>query len=248
MEIVVRYEPAVEAAQVGGDWYDAFLQRQGDTMIVIGDVVGHDAAAAAAMGQVRGLLRGIAATTGEGPAAVLSRLDQAMDLLQIDTTATAVVARVEQTADERQRGVTRLRWSNAGHPPPMVLSSEGSVALLADLAGFDADLLLGIDPAAARSETEIVLDRDATVLLYTDGLVERRGQSVDDGLRKLHDVLAELAGLTLDELCDRVLDRMLPAEPEDDVAMVAIRLHRQDQPRPLVAGPERIPPAVANDE
>jgi serine phosphatase RsbU (regulator of sigma subunit) len=130
----------------------------------------------------------------------------------------------------------------------MVLSSEGSVALLADLAGFDADLLLGIDPAAARSETEIVLDRDATVLLYTDGLVERRGQSVDDGLRKLHDVLAELAGLTLDELCDRVLDRMLPAEPEDDVAMVAIRLHRQDQPRPLVAGPERIPPAVANDE
>jgi serine phosphatase RsbU (regulator of sigma subunit) len=244
MEIVVRYEPAVEAAQVGGDWYDAFMQQHGATMIVIGDVVGHDAEAAAAMGQVRGLLRGIAATTGEGPAAVLSRLDRAMELLRIDTTATAVVARFEQTADERARGVTRLRWSNAGHPPPMAIHSDGSVTLLADLAAFDSDLLLGIDPAASRSETEIVLDRDATVLFYTDGLVERRGQSVDEGMRRLRDVLTEVADQTLDDLCDQVLERMLPAEPEDDVAMVAIRLHRQDQPRPAVAGPERVPAVV----
>jgi PAS domain S-box-containing protein len=111
--VVVRYQPAAQAAQVGGDWYDAFLQPDGATMIVIGDVIGHDTVAAAAMGQVRGLLRGIAANTGDGPADVLRSVDEVMQTLRIDTTATVIVARLEQTPDERSRGVTRLRWSNA---------------------------------------------------------------------------------------------------------------------------------------
>ena len=98
----MRYEPAAEAAQVGGDWYDAFLQPDGATVLVIGDVIGHDTVAAAAMGQVRTLLRGIAATTGDGPADVLRRVDQVMQTLQVDTTATAVVARLEQTPEERE--------------------------------------------------------------------------------------------------------------------------------------------------
>ena len=85
MHVVVRYEPAAEAAQVGGDWYDAFLQPDGATMFVIGDVVGHDTAAAAAMGQVRALLRAVAARTGDGPADVLCGVDQVIDLLQVDT-------------------------------------------------------------------------------------------------------------------------------------------------------------------
>jgi serine phosphatase RsbU (regulator of sigma subunit) len=248
MHVVVRYEPATEVAQVGGDWYDAFLQMDGSMVLVIGDVVGHDTEAAAAMGQVRGLLRGIAATTGDGPAAVLGRLDAAMDLLQVGTTATAVVARFEQTAEERRNGVTRLRWSSAGHPPPIAITPEGRVTVLAgDGDGDQADLLLGIDPATERTESEIVLARGATVLLYTDGLVERRGQSIDEGLAKLTGALGEIFARSLDDLCDEVIARMLPERPEDDVAIAAVRMHPQDQPRPPEAGPRRVPDAVPDE-
>ena len=244
VEVVVRYVPAAEAAQVGGDWYDAFLQPDGGTMLVIGDVVGHDTAAAAAMGQVRGLLRGIAFTTEQGPADVLTRLDAAIEGLQVATNATAVVGRLEQTRDERARGITRLRWSNAGHPPPMAVTPAGDVLVL---SGLEADLLLGIDPSSPRVESSVTLDRGATVLLYTDGLVERRGQSLDEGLERLREALGELADLPLERLCDALLDRLLPRKRDDDVAMVAVRLHAQDAPRPAEAGPERVPPEVPRD-
>ena len=224
VEVAVRYEPAAEAAQVGGDWYDAFLQPDGATVLIIGDVVGHDTEAAAAMGQVRGLLRGIAFTTGDGPAGILTRLDAAMEGLQVGTTATAVIARIEQEQDERERGVTRVRWSNAGHPPAMVINPDGSVLVL---AGTEADLLLGIDPQTSRVESEAVLDRGSTVLFYTDGLVERRGQNLDEGLARLRDALEELGDRSLEELCDAVLDRLLPERREDDVALVAVRPRAQ---------------------
>ena len=241
VEVVVRYAAAARAAQVGGDWYDAFLQPDGATMLVIGDVVGHDTAAAAAMGQVRGLLRGIAFTTEQGPAEVLTRLDAAIEGLQVGTTATVVVARLEQTPEERDRGITHLRWSNAGHPPPMAVTPAGEVLVL---AGVEADLLLGIDPESPRTSTKVTLDRGATVLLYTDGLVERRGQSLDEGLGRLREALGELAALPLAELCDALMRRLLPPTRDDDVAMVAVRLHRQDEPRPPEAGPQVVPPEV----
>ena len=243
-QVVVRYAPAAEAAQVGGDWYDAFLQPSGDTVLVIGDVVGHDSAAAAAMGQLRGLLRGIAFHSGSGPAAVLAGLDAAMEGLQVETTATAAVVRLEQTPDERSRGVSRVRWSSAGHPPPMVIGPDGSVLVL---SGVQADLLLGIDPGTRRVESVLTVDRGTTVLLYTDGLVERRDQSLEAGLALLRDALAELAPLPLEELCDALLARLLPARAEDDVALVAVRLHLQDRPRPVEAGPNRVPPTVPDE-
>ncbi|HKG51788.1 MAG TPA: SpoIIE family protein phosphatase, partial [Actinomycetales bacterium] len=241
LEVAVRYEPAAEAAQVGGDWYDAFLQADGSTVLVIGDVLGHDTAAAVAMGQVRGLLRGIAVTTGEGPARVLTRLDEAMEVLRVGTIATVVVARLEQTADEVERGVTRLRWSNAGHPPPMSIDPDGTVRVLGWLDGVDPDLLLGIDPKTPRTEFQAVLERGATVLLYTDGLVERRDQSIDEGLNRLRGALSNLAAYELDDLCDAVLVRMLPADAADDVAIAAVRLHRQD----AAAAPKADPEAAA---
>ncbi|MBC7638726.1 MAG: SpoIIE family protein phosphatase, partial [Rhodoferax sp.] len=243
-QIVVRYVPAAQAASVGGDWFDAFLQPDGATILVIGDVMGHDTAAAAAMGQVRSLLRGIAWHSGAAPAEVLSGLDAAMQGLQVGTTATAVVARLEQSLDERGRGVTRLRWSNAGHPPPMAINADGTVMVL---SGVDHDLLLGFDPLTRRAESSVMLDRGATVLLYTDGLVERRGQDLDEGLALLRETLTELVDLPLDELCDVLLRRMLPVEAEDDVALVAVRLHLQDAPRPAEAGPERVPPNVPDE-
>ncbi|MXG90026.1 SpoIIE family protein phosphatase [Nocardioides flavescens] len=250
LHVVVRYEPAAQAAQVGGDWYDAFLQPGGATSVVIGDVIGHDTAAAAAMGQLRGLLRGIAVAFDESPATVLSRVDRAMKTLMIDTTATAVVARFEQTAQERRDGVTRFRWSNAGHPPPLVaVPADGYgatvevVALSPDDPGAPYELLLGLDPEAERTDSVVTLPRGVTVLLYTDGLVERRGRLIDEGVAQLREVVAELVGaeLTLDELCDELLRRMLPESNEDDVAIVAVRLHPEDRPRPPEAGPRRVP-------
>ena len=243
-EIAVRYLPAAEAARVGGDWYDAFMQPGGATMLVIGDVVGHDTEAAAAMGQLRGLLRGIATYSDAGPAEVLRGLDTSMTTLQTETLATAAVARFEQTPDEGERGITRMRWANAGHLPPLVVNPDGSVA---ELASWKGDLLLGVDDETVRRESVVTLDRGATVLLYTDGLVERRDADLDAGLVRLRDALVELADRPLEQLLDDLLERLVDGTPEDDVALVAVRLHRQDRPRPAEAGPNDVPPNVPDD-
>ncbi len=239
-EIVVRYLPAAAAAAVGGDWYDAFLQPDGATMLVIGDVAGHDTAAAATMGQLRSLLRGIATSHDEaGPADVLTRLDASMALLRVETLATAAVARFEQDMEERERGLTRMRWSSAGHFPPVTVHPDGTVAAL-DTAGRP-EMLLGVDPDTRRSETVVTLDRGVTVLLFTDGLIERRDSDIDDGMDRLLGALADLADLPLQEVCDRVIERMVEGQPDDDVALVAVRLHPVDRPRPAEAGPEVLP-------
>jgi serine phosphatase RsbU (regulator of sigma subunit)/PAS domain-containing protein len=245
-EIVVRYLPATEAAAVGGDWYDAFLSSDGATTLVIGDVAGHDTAAAATMGQLRSLLRGIAIGTGAAPADVLRDLDRSMALLRLPTLVTATVARLEQAPGEIGAGTTRLRWSNAGHPPPVVLAPDGAVTVLAE---GRADMLLGVDPGRPRRESVAVLDRGTTVLLYTDGLVERRGSDLDEGQVRLTEALAQLADRPLPELCDLLVERMIDRDPDDDVAFVAVRLHPQDRPRPASAGrvdvPDGLPPDPA---
>jgi serine phosphatase RsbU (regulator of sigma subunit) len=117
-------------------------------------------------------------------------------------------------------------WSNAGHPPPVLLTPAGTATSLQAEA---AELLLGVLPEAPRSESVVALEAGSTVLLHTDGLVERRGEALDDGLARLHRVLEELAAQDLDlgALCDEVLARMLPERPEDDVALLAVRLHPQ---------------------
>jgi PAS domain S-box-containing protein len=230
-EIEVRYVPAAEGAEIGGDWYDAFLQPAGATVLAIGDVVGHDTRAAASMGQVRGLLRGISYARNGSPAEVLTELDRAVQGLRLDTMATALVARLE-TADRRRddaRKDTRLRpdqvllrWASAGHPPPVVLGADGTVTVL---EAARADLLLGVAPESPREDRAVVLDRGSAVLLYTDGLVERRDRDIDAGTGELVKVLAECVDLPLGELCDRVLERMFLPDAEDDVAILAVRLH-----------------------
>jgi PAS domain S-box-containing protein len=240
-EIVVRYRPAVEVAEVGGDWYDAFLQPSGATVLVIGDVVGHDTAAAAAMGQLRGMLRGIAYRDGAGPAAVLTELDAAIQGLGMGTMATAAIARVEQTPEERSAGLTRLRWSNAGHPPPLLLHEDGRTE---ELAHPRAEMMLGVDPTARRTDSVVTVTRGATLLLYTDGLVEGRDLPLDEGIARLRSAVTELAGEPLSVLCDEVIERLRPEGLQDDVALVAIRLHREDRPRPPEAGPRQVPDPV----
>jgi PAS domain S-box-containing protein len=240
-EIVVRYVPAAAGAEIGGDWYDAFVQRDGATMLVIGDVVGHDSGAAAAMGQLRGLLRGIAHHTGGTPAEVLTGLDQASAGLDLDTMATALVARLEQDDPELAVAETRVRWSTAGHPPPVLIGADGTVTLL---DGEDPDMLLGVEPDRPRSDRVAIIDRGGTLLLYTDGLVERRDRDIDAGMAELVRVLSGLTELPLQELCDRLLERMYLPDTEDDVALLAVRVHPQDEPRPSEAGPQRVPPGI----
>jgi serine phosphatase RsbU (regulator of sigma subunit) len=130
------------------------------------------------------------------------------------------VARLERPT-LRGSGWRRLRWANAGHPPPALIGPDGAVRLL---GGPSGDLLLGVDPEGARSEPVVSVETGTTLFLYTDGLVERRDRSIDEGLDRLVELLGELADRPLEELCDAVLDRMLPATPQDDVALLALRV------------------------
>ena len=233
LQIAVRYVPAAHEVQVGGDWYDAFSVADGSTQLVVGDVSGHDRDAAAAMAQVRNVLRGIAHTMVAPPAAVLVSLDQAMADLTVGVLATAILAKVEQTEADAVRGLRTLRWSNAGHPPPVLIGPDGGARLLTR----PVDRLLGVHPDAVRRDHTETLAPGATVVFYTDGLVERRGVPLDEGfewLRSTAEVLAE-RGLPLEELCDGLLEE-LGADLEDDVALLAVRAHPEDRPRPAEAG------------
>ena len=241
LDVAVRYVPAARAAQVGGDWYDAFLQTSGSTVVVIGDVMGHDRHAAAVMSQVRTLLRGIAATTGGSPAEVLRSLDAVLDTLRVDAMATAVVGRLEQTAEDRAAGTTRFRWTNAGHLPPLLVAPDGTVR---ELRAPRPELVLGVSPENARTDSVVEIPRGSTVLLYTDGLVERRGAHLQEGIDGLAELVAELApeararaagSATLDAafLADAVLARGLAGDaPEDDIALLVVHLGLQDGSRP----------------
>jgi serine phosphatase RsbU (regulator of sigma subunit) len=236
LEVAVRYVPAASLAQVGGDWYDAFPLEDGRTALVIGDVTGHDRYAAAAMAQVRNVLRGIAHSRRDSPAAVLAALDRAMRDLEVGTLATAILATVEQGRDDPVAGVRVLRWSNAGHPPPLFIGADGTVIVLERAP----DLLLGVDPDEVRADHEVRLPPGATVLFYTDGLIERRGSTLDQGIAWLSGVVARWARSPLEELCDRLLDELSGAV-EDDVALLALRAHRDDRSRAAEPGPPQLP-------
>ena len=247
LQLVSRYVPAAEQAQVGGDWYDAFVVGDGSMNLVVGDVSGHDRQAAVAMAQVRGVLRGVAHALVAPPAAVLSALDRAMHDLAVGTLATAVLARVEQKgaggAAPVRPGERLLCWSNAGHPPPLLIEPGGRAELLVDgtaTVGVGPDLLLGLASEVERSDHVRTLVPGATVVLYTDGLVERRGEDLDVSLERLRRAGERLGGLDLDELCDALLREsglVDGGRGEDDVAILALRAHPEDAPRPAVAGP-----------
>jgi signal transduction histidine kinase len=222
-DIAVRYVAAARRAEVGGDWYDAFRRRSGELMVVIGDVAGHDSRAAAAMGQLRGLLRGIGFRGSDDPSQVLSGVDEAIEQLEVATLATAVLAEL-RPPEEGADGV-RLRWSNAGHLPPVLLDPHGRARLLTPSRG-KADLLLGVDPAAPRATETATVPFGATLLLVTDGLVERHGESLDDGLARLLRLVEEQSGEDPDQLCDAIVDGLVPPAAADDVAIVAVRPRR----------------------
>ncbi len=215
LSTATRYRPATAGAYVGGDWYDAFAVPDGTTLLVIADVAGHDAVSAATMAQTRGMLRGLAQSVGGGPAAVLSALDRALDDLGNRSLVTMAVAAVGPDPG----GGVRLRWSNAGHPPPVLIGADGGVHLLER----PVDPPLGAVPGAPRVDHALTLAPGDTLLLYTDGLVESRTAELDAGLVVLVEALSGSAEQSLDEVCDGLLGR-LGRRARDDVAVLAARV------------------------
>jgi serine phosphatase RsbU (regulator of sigma subunit) len=240
LELAVRYRPATQGIAIGGDWYDAYLQPDGDTVLVIGDVMGHDIEAAAAMGQVKTLVRGIGYDRLDAPAGLLRRVDHALVGLEVPAMATALVARVELGVDADGRPARRLRWATAGHPDPLLLLDDGTVLDLSAPVGPP----VGIGWLGPRTDEVSPLPDGSTLLLFTDGLFERRGMLLDDGRDLLRELVAGSGGLPLDVLCDRLLVEMLGTDVEDDVAVLAVRMHPLGAGRPAVAGPEVVPGAL----
>ncbi|GAA0370794.1 SpoIIE family protein phosphatase [Actinoallomurus spadix] len=214
LHLAARYVPDSTTAQVGGDWYDAFVLPTGDTVLVIGDVTGHDLQAAVAMSALRNMLRGIAIDRQQPPGDVLRRLDLASHTLYRQATATCLYALVKGP----ECGPWQLQHASAGHLPPLLTTAEGDTRYLEEGAG----LLIGMDPESQRPTACDPLPAHSTLLLFTDGLIERRGESLDDSLNRLRQHTAALARAPLDVFCDELLIG-LGAHSADDIALLALR-------------------------
>ncbi|MEV4103464.1 SpoIIE family protein phosphatase [Nonomuraea sp. NPDC049649] len=216
VEMSACYLPAPHASQVGGDWYDAFILSGGAVGLVIGDVVGHDLDAASGMAQVCNMLRAYAGEVEEPPHVIVDRLDQAVTRMAEDTMATVVFARLERAGDGR----FRLSWTNAGHPPPLVVERDGRARFLEGGNG----VLLGTGLRPDRVDASAELTPGSTVLFYTDGLIESPRHSLDEGLSRLSQVAGSLARRPLGSLCDALLTQVRPEDNDDDVAMLVLRV------------------------
>jgi serine phosphatase RsbU (regulator of sigma subunit) len=207
--LVAHYSPAGDTLQVGGDWHDAIRLDDDRLALVVGDVVGRGIDAAATMGQLRSAIRALAGTRLD-PARVLDHLDTFVD--QVESAWMSTVAYVDVDLVS-----ARLRYACAGHLPPLLIEPGERPCLLWD--GRSAPLGVRRDDAR-RVEGAVVLSRGVRVLLFTDGLVERRDRSLDEGLRQLVEQVDERRGMPLDELVDE-LPVALGAGGADDVCLVA---------------------------
>ncbi|MFF7687511.1 PP2C family protein-serine/threonine phosphatase [Streptomyces syringium] len=212
------YRPAAEPALIGGDWYDAFLLPDGARAMIVGDVVGHDVRAAAAMAQVRNMLRALAYDSGVLPSELLGRLDRTLQAVAEPTMATVCLARLEPHDDG-----WAIVWSSAGHPPPLVVTADGDTHYLQG----QPDVPIGVDTTFARHDHRHVLPPGATVLMFTDGLVEHPGRDPEEGLRAVADVAAAHARLPLESLGEAVVAAR-PSDGHDDMAILALRAPAAD--------------------
>ncbi|MFD7392269.1 PP2C family protein-serine/threonine phosphatase [Streptomyces sp. NPDC059852] len=216
VEMTARYLSAPDASYVGGDWYDAFPLPFGDTALVIGDVVGHDLEAAAGMAQLRNMLRAFTWSEDRPTHHTVQHLNDAMRQITDVRMTTMVLARLAVDA----AGAWTLRWTSAGHPPPLLIGRDGLTRYLTEANG----MLLGMPSPRPRTEARLSLPPQSTLVLYTDGLIESRRQSLDTGLENLRRHAASLVHRGLDDFADELLRRARPHDNDDDVALLALRL------------------------
>ena len=211
LSVASRYLAGAQGTQIGGDWYDLVEVDDGCLVLVVGDVMGRGVHAAAVMGQLRATVRAYA-FEGHGPAALLQRLDRVVQTLDELQLTTCVVGLLDPATG-------RLKIASAGHLPPLVVH-EGKAVFL----DLDPGLPLGVG-GAVFLEQQIDLAHGATLLLYTDGLVEGRDCPVEEGMARLADAAASEPVRSAEELCDRVLRALgRHDDHDDDTALLALLL------------------------
>jgi serine phosphatase RsbU (regulator of sigma subunit) len=212
LDVAARYLPAA-GAEVGGDWYDVIPFSDGRVGLVIGDVIGHDLRASSIMASLRTAVRAYA-WTGSPPAEVVDYVDELARGLEADQMATLIYGIYEP--DTR-----RLRWSNAGHLPPLVIGGAATTTYLEE----PSSVLVGAMGGLTYSEGEVDLDPGSTVLFYTDGLIQERGGLVSEGLDRLRRVVATQTGTDPEQLIDRIIATMSGEDQRaDDIALLCVRV------------------------
>lgn len=212
LAVAARYRPAASEAEVGGDWYDVLPIPGGRVGFVMGDVAGKGLAAASMVGRLRSALRAYA-LEGHGPADVVNRLNRVVWAELEESQMTTLIYVVMDPAEDT------ISWVNAGHLPPLLVVGERMPHFLEG----GRSVPLGVLPFPAFEEVSVRLEPCGTVILYTDGIVERPGEHLDDGLDKLAGEV-RAAPPDPDELCDHLLRTMVPPHgAEDDVALLALQ-------------------------
>jgi len=227
LDVAIRYIAGGEG-DVGGDWYDMFTLPSGWVCMTVGDVVGRGLRAAAVMGRLRSAVRAYALTRSD-PAAILDRIDRMLRQFEPGEMATAVMALLEPSFE-------RLHVSLAGHPAPVVATGAGP----ATYVDVPVDPPLGVAPPVSRRATTVDLPPGAVVCLYSDGLVERRGVSLDARLGRLRDAVTVRSA---QDVCTTVMVQLIGDDrPTDDVALLTVRRLDPPSAEPL----ELAVPAVAS--
>jgi anti-sigma regulatory factor (Ser/Thr protein kinase) len=212
MTFAARYLPGSAEADIGGDWYDVMPLRDGKAGLAIGDVVGRGIGAAARMAHLQSGVRAYA-LEGLRPSVVLERTDAFAQELEHAGMATLLYAVLDAEAGT-------LRYASAGHPPPLLLGPKGDVVFANGRSGSP----LGTVTFPSYEESVVALDQGSSVLLYTDGLVERPTVPLNDGLAALAEAATGLETADPDELCRALPSRVLEGRSADDMALLAIRL------------------------
>ncbi len=207
-----RYVAGGAGVSVGGDWYDVLRFTDGRVGLLIGDAAGRGVEAATLMGKTRHAAAALAMER-TSPAAVLSRVNEYLQNISSRRTMLTCCYIVL----DRDRGI--LRYSSAGHPPPLIIEGDTEAHFLSGGRGVP----LGVVPAAAYTDAEYQLRGPATIVLYTDGLVERRGETIDVGLERLRDAVRG-HGVDVEKLCDHLTRTLLSEGCDDDVALLAARV------------------------
>ncbi|MGW1161589.1 PP2C family protein-serine/threonine phosphatase [Streptomyces sp. NPDC002513] len=210
------YRPAAEPSPLGGDWYDAILLPDGAVAVVIGDVVGHDLQAAAAMASTRNMLRALLFDLCTPPSAVLAHLDHALEAITDNPVTTTSLARIEPAG-----AAWRLHWSSAGHVPPLLITPDQRAEYLFAEPG----LPLNVDSGQYRPDHTHPLPRGATVVFFTDGLIEHPDHPIDESLNELAALAIAHAALPLQDLVQALADHH-PSDGHDDMAILALRTPR----------------------